>query len=238
MAGDTERMREFWDERAREDAFYFVDNRQRYRSPDLESFWESAAAVEYMLDGLGVKLQGADSVLEIGCGVGRVTRWLAARTGHVVALDVSHEMLTRARLHNPELGNVRWVLGDGVSLATIPDESVDACVSVVVFQHLPDASITLGYVREIGRALRPQGWAALQISNDPEIHRPSTPLRWRLNALLGRGPKGHGHPAWLGSHVDLDALRDAALDGAMEVEKVWGAGSQYCQILLRKKAKE
>ena len=38
-------MRRFWDRRAREDAFYFVDNRLWYRDPDLEGFWAGGREV-------------------------------------------------------------------------------------------------------------------------------------------------------------------------------------------------
>jgi SAM-dependent methyltransferase len=87
----------------------------------------------------------------------------------------------------------------------------------VVFQHIPDPSITLGYVREIGRVLKPGGWAVIQVSNDPAIHRPRTPLHRRLRQLAGLAPRGSGHPAWLGSSVDLGDV-----------------GAQFCQLLLRK----
>lgn len=232
----AEEMRSFWDARAQEDAFYFVDTRQAYRSreADRERFWDSAGLLDHLLEGLGVALQKSDVVLEIGCGVGRITRPLAARAREVIALDVSEQMLTRARQYNPHLDRVRWVLGDGVSLAGIPEESIDACVSVVVLQHLPDPAITLGYVREVGRVLAPRGWAALQVSNDPGIHRPQDGLRARCRVLLGRAPRGQRHPAWLGSHVELSALAGAAQSAGMGVERVWGEGSQYCQVLLRK----
>lgn len=230
----VEDIRHFWNDRAREDAFYFVDTRQAYRAPDPQRFWESADLVDYLLDGLGVKLRATDVVLEIGCGIGRITRGLAARAGEVVALDVSDEMLTRARALNPHLDHVRWVLGDGESLDGIPDASIDACVSVVVLQHVPDPAITLNYVREVGRVLRPGGWAALQASNDPELHRARDGLVLRAKARVGLAPKGQRHPAWLGSHVEIEDVRAAASDGGLEVEKVWGAGTQYCQILLRR----
>jgi SAM-dependent methyltransferase len=229
-------MRRFWNARAREDAFYFVDTRQAYGSPDADTFWDCADLADFLLDGLGVQLRSTDTVLEIGCGVGRITRGLAAHAGQVLALDVSDEMLARAARHNPDLDRVRWVLGDGISLAGIEDQSIDACVSVVVFQHLPDAAITLGYVVEVGRVLRPEGWAALQISNDPAIHQPRTGLRLWLKSMVGRAPRGQRNPAWLGSHVELSDLRSAAGVGGMTVEKVWGEGSQYCQVLLRKRA--
>jgi SAM-dependent methyltransferase len=231
-------MRRFWNERAREDAFYFVDTRQPYRASEPERFWDAEALVDYLLGGLDVQLKPGDVTLEIGCGVGRITRVLAARSREVLALDVSDEMLARAREHNPQLDNVRWLLGDGVSLGGIEPASVDACVSVVVLQHVPDPSITLGYVRELGRVLRPNGWAALQVSNDPEVHHTRPGLSPRLKALVGRAPRGQRHPAWLGSAVRLPDLARTADAAGLELERVWGEGSQYCQVLLRRRVAE
>lgn len=62
---------------------------------------------------------------------------LSGRAKHVVALDVSAEMLERARSLNTHLENVTWVQGDGTSLAGGADSSVDGCVSLVVFQAHP-----------------------------------------------------------------------------------------------------
>jgi SAM-dependent methyltransferase len=152
----------------------------------------------------------------------------------VVALDVSGEMLSRARELNPSLDNVDWRLADGTSLTGLADGSADACVSAVVFQHIPDPEIVYGYVREVGRVLRPGGWAALHVSNDPSVHRPRGGIRPRVRALIGRGPRGQRDPAWLGSAVDLAELRRAAADGAVEVERITGEGTQYCCVLLRK----
>jgi SAM-dependent methyltransferase len=231
---DPESMRRFWNARAREDAYYFVDTRQPYGAPDPERFWDAEPLVDYLLEGLGVALDPGETALEIGCGLGRITRVLCARSRQVVALDVSDEMLARAREHNPQLDNVRWVLGDGVSLTGIDAASIDACVSVVVLQHVPDPAIALGYVRDLGRVLRPGGWAALQVSDDPAIHRPRPGLWPRLGALAGRAPRGQRHPAWLGSRVPLPALRETAEAAGLGVQRVWGEGTQYCQVLLRR----
>jgi len=43
-----------------------------------------------------VELASTDTALEIGCGLGRITRVLAARAQRVLALDISEEMLARA----------------------------------------------------------------------------------------------------------------------------------------------
>jgi SAM-dependent methyltransferase len=230
-------MRRFWDARAREDAFYFVDNQLRYRDPDIERFWAGGRdALDRMLELLDITIAPDAAIVEIGCGVGRITRFLAARGGQVRAIDVSETMLQQARRLNPELENVEWILGDGRSLAPIETDSADVCHSFVVFQHIPDPAITLGYVREMGRVLRTGGIAFFQISNEPEIHRRRA-ISWRLRfsvlSRLGRAPRGQSHPAWRGSSIDLDELRAVARDAGLQTERIVGTGSQYCFVLLR-----
>ena len=233
--GDAAHMRDFWDARARENALYFVDNTLDYRSPDADRFWRQGRdALDRILASLGVGLRPSDDVVEIGCGVGRLTRALAERARHVSAIDVSPEMLARARELNPDAESVSWLEGDGTSLAGVADASANACLSHVVFQHIPDPAVTLGYVREMGRVLRPGGWAAFQVSNDPRIHRPPGAHR-RIAALFRRGPRGRHDPAWLGSAVDLGELAQTAHSAAMEVERVRGEGTQFCLVLLRKR---
>jgi len=232
VSEDAER---FWDERAREQALFFVDNTVDYRHPDLERFWAGGdQAVRQILDALGLAIGSRETVVEVGCGVGRMTRAIAARAGGVTALDVSAEMLVRARELNPGLGNVRWLHGDGASLAGIADRSADGCFSHVVFQHLPDPELTLGYVREMGRVLRPGGWAAFGLSTDPAVHRPRRRARWRLAALLGRGPHGQEHPAWLGSAVPLEQLRAVAAQAGLELERVLHPDSQFTLVRARR----
>src|SRR5919112_1691205 len=108
-------MRAFWDRGARDDALFYVDD----RGLAGEAFWTGGEEIvdRYEAD-LGFTISGG-TVVEIGCGVGRLTRVLARRADGVVALDVSPEMLALAREHNPGLPNVRWVLGDGRSLTGV-----------------------------------------------------------------------------------------------------------------------
>jgi SAM-dependent methyltransferase len=105
----------------------------------------------------------------------------------------------------------------------------------VVLQHIPDPQVTLGYIREMGRVLRPGGWSVFQISNAPEIHRPRRRgPRARWAAFRGRMPKGQADPAWLGSWIDLDDLRSAASDGGLDLERIEGEKTQFCMVLARR----
>jgi SAM-dependent methyltransferase len=231
-------MRRFWNARAREDAYFFVDDRRSFGDPDLAQFWKDGELdLDRLLQVLEAEVRPEDVVLDIGCGVGRLTRVLAGRARIVYGLDISAEMLERAHAHNEQLANVQWVEGDGESLAPLPDASVDACVSHVVFQHIPDPSITMGYVREMGRVLKPGGWAAFQVSNDPRVHRPRRPrgawLHW-LVPLLRPLPRGQDDPAWIGSSVSMPELRAVARDSGLELERVVGEGTQFCAVLVRR----
>lgn len=231
-------MRDFWDARAEENAYFFVDNSLSYADPDIERFWAGGEeVVTRMGELLGIRVEPGNEVVEIGCGVGRLTRTLVKRGARVRAIDVSPAMLEQARKLNADLEGVEWIEGDGRSLAAVPSGSTDACISFVVFQHIPDPEITLTYIREMGRVLRPGGWAAFQVSTQPAIHaRRSLAVRARAwaRSLLGRGPRGQGHAAWLGSAVPLDRLRDTARESGLATEQVVGAGTQYCLVLLRR----
>lgn len=233
-------MGAYWDKRAKEDAFYFVDSRLPYGDPDLERFWAGGVEdLDTILGTLGLEMVASDDVVEVGCGVGRLTRAISPRVSTVRALDVSGEMLEIARERNPELANVTWIHGDGSSLEAVESESADVCFSHVVFQHIPDPQITLAYIRDFGRVLRPGGWAGFQVSNSPEIHtRRSIPDRLRTlpSRLRNRAPRGQEADEWLGSAIDLDDLQSAAAGGGLEIARTEGAGTQYCLVLLRKPA--
>lgn len=220
-----EDMARFWDERAREDPFFFVDSRLEYGRPDLERFWAGGEEdLDLLLSALDARVEAGDEVVELGCGIGRLTRAIAARARSVRALDVSARMIELAREHNPGLGKVEWIVGDGTSLAGIADASADVCISHVVLQHIPEPAVSLGYIREMGRVLRPGGWAAFQFSNDPRPH------RWRLRHP---GPRARRDRRWRGSALSLADVRGAARDGGMEVDRVVGEGQQHCAVRAR-----
>jgi SAM-dependent methyltransferase len=229
-------MERFWDARAREDAYYFVDSRLQYGSPDERAFWAGGEeALEKLVEVVGAPaIEPTATVVDIGCGLGRLTRPLAARAARVIAVDVSSEMLKRAGALNAHLDNVEWVHGDGESLRPIADSSVDACVSHVVFRHIPDPAITLGYMREIGRVLRPGGFAAFELSNkrEPHVHRSSGRFR-ALAALFGRAPKGVTDKAWVGSYVEIAELRSTVEESGMDLATVVGEGTDFCAVLLK-----
>jgi len=207
-------MREDWDRRARENARYFVATlRSDWTDEDFFASGEQELYHSILTD-MGNVSQGQDPatmrVLEIGCGAGRVTRALARVFGEVHAVDVSGEMIARAREALAGLPNAFVYQNNGMDLSVVPDLPFDFAFSVIVFQHIPSRSVIENYFREISRLLRPGALFKVQVHGLPEILKPKPqpepepvapaapvpapepepappgklPLRWRLTGKI------------------------------------------------------
>jgi len=96
-----------------------------------------------------------ESCLEIGCGAGRITKWLSKEFQVVHALDVSIDMIKYAQ-RNVTGNNVTWHLSGGTSIP-LQDGLVLTVFSCHVFQHFPSEEYGLKYFEEIYRVLKPGG---------------------------------------------------------------------------------
>jgi SAM-dependent methyltransferase len=168
-----DKMRRDWDERARENARFYV-NTERTDWTDAEFFasGERTVAEEILTDMINI-CQGRDPlamrVIEIGCGAGRITRALAKRFGEVYAVDVSGEMVAQARQACADLPNVRVFQNNGMDLSVLPDIGYDFAFSTIVFQHIPSREVIVNYVRETGRLLKPGSLFKFQVQGDASI---------------------------------------------------------------------
>lgn len=93
------------------------------------------------------------SVVDIGCGAGRLTKSMAADFGEIIGVDVSDGMLEVARANISE-SNVEFRLGDGITLP-VESSTADAAFSTHVFQHFDSLSLAHTNFSEIARILRP-----------------------------------------------------------------------------------
>ena len=93
--------------------------------------------------------------LEVGCGVGRMTRQLAGVFDQVYALDVSEGMITAAKA-SAISENVEYHLTDGVNIP-LTEQSVTAVFSMHVLQHLKTTDLQVEYFRRIHATLKPGG---------------------------------------------------------------------------------
>ena len=127
-----------------------------------EITWLPASVTTYAL-GLGnpiryADLQVGETVLDIGSGAG-IDTFIAARwvglTGHVIGLDMTPEMLERARINQQLLGLANVEFREGM-MEQIPleDASVDVIISNGVINLSTEKRQTF---RELYRVLKPGG---------------------------------------------------------------------------------
>lgn len=104
-------------------------------------------------------------LLEIGCGIGRLTLALAPELASAVGHDVSAEMIAEARRRAAGMPSLRFSHTEGRDLAGVPAASQDVVLAADVFPYLvePDPALAERHVAEAARVLRPGG--ALLILN-------------------------------------------------------------------------
>jgi SAM-dependent methyltransferase len=146
-APSTQANREAWDSYAEE------YQAEWHGSLDDDVFWGPGVASERKLRLLG-DVRGRD-VLELGCGGGQASVFLAAHGARASALDVAPRQLEHGRALARERGvEVRFLQGSAEHLEAFADGSFDVVFSSYALGFVEDLA---GAMREVHRVLRPGG---------------------------------------------------------------------------------
>jgi SAM-dependent methyltransferase len=105
---------------------------------------------------VGLLPDGSHRILDVGCGEGRVGRWLSAHGHTVVGIDSSPTLANAAR----ESGGYEAVVTGDAGRLPWPEHAFDLAVAYMALHDMPDAAAVTG---EIARVLRPGGWLALAV---------------------------------------------------------------------------
>ncbi len=106
------------------------------------------------------------NVLEIGCGLGRITEFISKDFQSVSAIDISEEMIAKAKKRLASTTNISFQATDGVRFP-FPENSFDFVFSFIVFQHMPDVATVRKNISEISRVLKSDGIAKIQLRGLP-----------------------------------------------------------------------
>jgi SAM-dependent methyltransferase len=133
---------------------------------NLQSFHQSGKGeVELLqaeLDAHGLKSSGYRHCVELGCGVGRVTRFLSETSKRVTGLDISAPHLAIARESLDKEGITNVALKQVAEPATVSFPACDLFYSRIVLQHNPPP-VMLFLIRKFLSALEPGGVAVFQV---------------------------------------------------------------------------
>ena len=134
----------------------YAANAERFRDSgraDVHQFRAVAARQ-------GIDLAAFRCCLELGCGVGRVTRWLAQAFPRVVATDISGAHLAIMARDLPDAAVQGVLLSAPDAIDALP--GYDAFFSVIVLQHNPPPVMAL-ILRKILGKLQPGGIGYFQL---------------------------------------------------------------------------
>lgn len=134
-------------------------------------------------------LRGDETVLDAGCGSGRVTEGLAERLpdGRVVALDASPRMIAEARRRLARFGDrIDYVVADLNEPFALPGATLaDAILSTATFHWVPDHAALF---RNLAAIVRPGGRLVAQFGGFGNIARVKA-----IVASIGDGWLGPAH---------------------------------------------
>jgi trans-aconitate methyltransferase len=138
-----------------------------------------------------VHLQGDETVLDAGCGTGRLAGELLQRLprGRLLAVDLSDNMLRTARqeLEPRFAGHVWFIVAD---LQRLPfHQFADGIFSAAVFHWIKDHEQLF---RSLHDVLRPDGWLEAQCGGGPNL----AGLLRRAEALLAAPPLAQFFAGW------------------------------------------
>lgn len=219
----SSRMKDDWNDRARVNAKWYIttirldltdEDFDASGRPEVEKFILGDPLLTGPREGRDLKSQ---RMLEIGCGLGRMSRHLAGYFGEVHGTDVSGEMIRQAGERLAAINNLSFFETSGADFAALPADHYDLIFSVYVFQHVPWREVVESNIRDACRVLRPGGLFKFQVNN---VSHPD---------YVGREKN-----TWEGTTLTENDLRRAARNNGVRLVSLSGLGTQYCWAIFNK----
>lgn len=95
----------------------------------------------------------ADSIIELGCGTGKNTAWLASKAAHVTAIDLSEEMMQKAK-EKMQLPNVVFQQFDITQPWSFTQRKADLITCSLILEHIENLEVVFeqvsSYLKENG----------------------------------------------------------------------------------------
>ena len=152
------------------------------------------------------------NVLEVGCGTGAFARRLAERARHVVALDLSPEMIRVARSRSAEFSNLEFHVADARSWG-FPAAHFDYIATIATLHHLPLREVIL----KLKETLKPGG--VLIVLDLFEAERNLFTVPGLVDTFLNL--------VAVGVSVSLRLIQNGRLKPPREVRAAWAAHEQH-----------
>ena len=111
-------------------------------------------------------VKSGEAILDVGCGDGFFTREFFGKTGSAVGVDLSRELILRAKAESPK--EIQYHVSSGHAMPFLQAGTFSKAVMVHALQNIEDVHGTLA---ECARVLRPQG-SLFVVVNHPAFRVP------------------------------------------------------------------
>lgn len=143
----------------------------RHGDLDVPAFFGSGVAevedVLRVLDEHGLDWRSWRSVLDFGCGPGRLSQAFAAHFDEVTGVDVAPSMIELARSYATASGSrCQFAVNAKPDLSMFSGSKFDVVYSSLVLQHMPP-DLSRSYMAEFMRVVQPGGVAVFQLPSRP-----------------------------------------------------------------------
>jgi SAM-dependent methyltransferase len=175
------------------------------------------------------------ALLEIGCGMGRLSYALADHFGSVLGVDVSPALIDVALAHK-DRDNIAFETGDGTHIDPSTRTSFDTVFSYEVFHYVGEQSL-LNYFRDAYRLLKPGGQFVFEINVKPIRFRSrlTAVLRTALHHCGVKYFRGYPNaPATLRKCYPVPFLRERLSEAGFRVERVQADNEQQAWFVAAK----
>jgi 2-polyprenyl-3-methyl-5-hydroxy-6-metoxy-1,4-benzoquinol methylase len=106
-----------------------------------------------------------ESILDFGCGCGRVTRFLPLGA-NVTGVDIDDEAIRWCQQNLSSIA--KFKVNDPEPPLEYADETFDLIYCISVFSHLP-LEMEWAWLRELERVLKPDGWLFISTLSDADL---------------------------------------------------------------------
>ena len=172
-----------------------------------------------------------EELIEFGCGTGFYTKVLAEKASHVIATDLSDEMLAMARTQLKDLPNVTIEKADCENTA-FTDGKFSSVFMANLVHVIENPSLTL---KEAYRILK-DGGLLLIVDYTGYGMKPFEVMKMGIRYLRKWGKLGRP-PAYFRSNLSPDELRSLVESAGFKVEEVQLMGDKMKALYLRGRKK-
>lgn len=169
-----QQLQRTWDGLAQADPFWAVcsDPERRQGKWTREEFFATGRhEIERVLEcvhSLGLAIDRGAPALDFGCGVGRLTRALAAYFLECHGVDISPTMVHLAQEFNQGSPQCKFLVNEGRDLRLFECGYFGFVYSSIVLQHIPTRH-SRRYLQEMVRVTKPGGILVFQVLDDLRI---------------------------------------------------------------------